>query len=106
MFYVERNDHAKRDGEVPVEAIQRKPFDEGHVCESPGAVREQNEVRQAIGDEPCQQHKSISIKSFRRGVASVVQAVHCVCQPDASSREIQTHAEPLACEVMKVAMSC
>ena len=33
------------------------------------------------------------MKSFRRGVASG-QAVHWVCQPDASSREIQTHTEP------------
>ena len=45
------------------------------------------------------------MKSFRRGVASV-QAVHWVCQLDASSQEIQTHAEPLTCEVMWVAMSC
>ena len=39
------------------------------------------------------------MKSFRRGVASV-QAVHWMCQPDASGRGIQVHAESLTCEVM------
>ena len=82
-------------------SIQRKPFDEGHGCESPCALREHHEVRQAIGDEPCQSHTSTSMKSFRRGVASV-QTAHWVCQPDASSQGIQTHAEPLTCEVMLV----
>ena len=28
------------------------------------------------------------------------------CQPDASSEGIQTHAEPLTCEIMWGAMSC
>ena len=45
------------------------------------------------------------MKSFRTGVASV-QAVHWVCQPDASSQGIQKHAEPFTCEVMWTAMSC
>ena len=84
---------------------QCKPFDEGHGCESPGAVQVHHAVQQAISDELWQQHRRNSMKSFRRSVTSV-QAVHWVCQPDASSREIHTNAEPLTCEVMWVAMSC
>ena len=57
---------------------KRKPYDEGHGCES------------------CLSHRSTSMKSFRRGVASV-QAVHWVCQPDASSQGIQnTHSDFLS----------
>ena len=40
----------------------------GQGCESPCALRKHHEVRQAIGDEPCQEHRSTSMKSFRRGV--------------------------------------
>ena len=40
-----------------------------------------------------------AMKSIRRSVTSV-QTVHWVNQPDATSREFHTNAEPLFCEVM------
>ena len=47
-----------------------KQIDAEHGCESPCAAREHHEVRQVIGDEPCQSHRSTSMKSFRRSIAS------------------------------------
>ena len=93
--YVERNDHGKCDGEVRSMKVMGVNL----------RVQYENSMRCDIGDEPCQQHRSTSTKSVRRGVASV-QAVHWVCQLDASSRELQTHAKPLPCQVTKVTMSC
>ena len=98
--HVERNDHAKREGEVLEEV-----FNATHSMKVMGVNSLCTTRRQATGDELCQPHTSTSMKPFRRGVA-LVQIVHWVCQPDASSQGIRTHAEPLTGEVMWVAMSC
>ena len=73
---------------VMVKCSRKHSTQAGHGCESPCALREH------------QSHKSTSVKSFRRGVASV-QTVQWTHQAEGFK-----HAEPLTCGGMWVAMSC